>query len=58
MTKLDLYRQNEFLNPKLRGLLCNSLIQPHFHYTCVSWYSLVSKEIRTKIEATQNTGKE
>ena len=24
-----LYRQNEFLNPKLRRLLCNSLIQRH-----------------------------
>ena len=25
-----LYRQNEFLNPNLRRLLYNSLIQPHF----------------------------
>ena len=25
-----LYRQNEFLNPKLRRLLCKSLIQTHF----------------------------
>ena len=25
-----LYRQNEFLNPKLRRLLCNSFIQPYF----------------------------
>ena len=36
-TKLQfLYKQNEFLNPKLHRLLCNSLIQPHFDYTCVS----------------------
>ena len=28
--KLQLsYRQNEFVNPKLRRLLCNSVIQPH-----------------------------
>ena len=49
-----LYRQNEFLNSKLRRLLCNSLIQPHFKYACVSWYPLVSKKIRQKIQATQN----
>ena len=35
-TKLQfLYRQNEFLNPKLRRLLCNSLIQPHFDDACI-----------------------
>ena len=33
-----LYRQRfEFLNPKLRRLLCNSLIQPHFDYVFVYW---------------------
>ena len=31
------YRQNEFLIPKLCRLLCNSLIQPHFDYACISW---------------------
>ena len=44
-----LYRQNEFLNPKLRRL-----IQAHFDYACVSWYPLVSKKIRKKIQVTQN----
>ena len=29
------YRQNEFLNPKLRRLLCNSLIQLYFDCTCI-----------------------
>ena len=48
-----LYRQNKFLNPKLRRLLYNSLIQPHFDYECVSWYTLVSKKIK-KIQVTQN----
>ena len=43
-----LYRLNEFLNPKLRRLLCNSLIQSQFHYACVSWYPLVSKKIIKK----------
>ena len=48
------YRQNEFLNPKLHRLLSNSLIQPHFDYACISWYSLVTKKIRKKIQVTQN----
>ena len=48
-----LYRQNEFLNVKLRRLLCNSLIQPHFDYACDSWYPLVSKKIRKKMQVTQ-----
>ena len=43
-----LYMQNEFLSPKLRRLLCNSLIQPHFGYGCVFWYPLVSQKIRNK----------
>ena len=33
-----LYRKNEFLTPKLRRILCNALIQPHFDYVCSAWY--------------------
>ena len=50
----SLCRQNEFLNPKLRRLLCSSLIQPPFIYACVFWYSSVSKKTRTKIQVTEN----
>ena len=32
------YRRNEFLNPKLRRLLCSSLFKPHFDYAHISWY--------------------
>ena len=46
--------QNEFLNPKFRRLLCNSLIQPHFDYDCIFLYPLVSQKLRKKIQATQN----
>ena len=54
-TKLQfLYRQNEFLNPKLRRLLCNSLIQPHFDYACISWYPLMNQKMRNKLQVTQN----
>ena len=35
-----LYGQNEFLNSKLRRLLCNSLSQIYFDFTCT--YFLVS----------------
>ena len=49
-----LYRKNEFLNQKLRRLLCHCLIQPHFDYGCVSWYPLVSKKLRKTIQVTQN----
>ena len=57
-TKLQfLYRQIEFLNPKLRRLLCNSLImaliQLHFDYMYISLYPLVSQKIREKIQVTQ-----
>ena len=49
-TKLHfLHRQNEFLNPKLRRLLCNSLIQPHFDYACISWYPLICQKMRKKL---------
>ena len=51
-TKLQfLHSQNEFLTPKLRWLRCNSLIQSHFGYACVSWHCLVGQKMRKK-----NTG--
>ena len=54
-TKLQfLYRQNDFLNPKLRSLLCNSLIQPHFDYACIYWYPLINQKMRIKLQVTQN----
>ena len=54
-TKLQFsHRKNEFLNPKLRILLCNPTIQPYFDYPSVSWLPLVSKKIRKKIQVTQN----
>ena len=54
-TKLQfLYRQNKFLSPKLRRMLCNSLIQPHFDYACISWYPLLTQKLKNKIQTTQN----
>ena len=48
-TKLQfLYRKNEFLNPKLRRLSCNSLIQPHFDKACIFWFPSLAKEKERK----------
>ena len=48
------YKQNEFINPKLRRLLYNSLIQPHFGCARISRYPFVSHKIIKKIQVTQN----
>ena len=37
-----LHRQNHFLTPPLRRLLCNALIQPLFDYACIAWFSNLS----------------
>ena len=38
-----IYRQGKYLNPRLRIMLCNALIQPHFDYACSAWYPNLSK---------------
>lgn len=32
----------------------NAIIQPHFDYTCSSWYPLLSKRISKRIQSAQN----
>ena len=49
-----LHRQNRFLTPPLRRLLCNALIQPLFDYACKAWFPNLSKKLRLGIQATQN----
>ena len=49
-----LYRQNEFLNLKLRRFFCISLIQPHFNCSDISWHPLVSQGIWKKIQLAEN----
>ena len=48
------YHKNDFLTPKLRPLLCNSIIQPHFGYACSAWYRNLTKKLKYRIQATQN----
>ena len=47
-------RQNKFLSPQLRRLLCNALIQPHFDYACSVWYPTLNKKLKTKLQVLQN----
>ena len=49
-----LHRQNRFLTPPLRRLLCNALIQPLFDYACTAWFPNLSKKLRIRLQATQN----
>ena len=49
-----LYRNNRFLTPSLRRLLCNSLIQPHFDYACSTWYPSLTQKLKNKIQVMQN----
>ena len=43
------YRKNRFLNPELRRMLCNVLIQPHFDYACPAWYPNLTEKTKKKI---------
>ena len=49
-----LHRQNRFLTPPLRRLLCNALIQPLFDYACTAWFSNLSKRLKLRLQASQN----
>ena len=49
-----LHRQNCFLTPPLRRLLCNALIQPLFDYACTAWFPNLSEKLRLRLQATQN----
>ena len=49
-----LYRKNKYLTPTLRRMLCNAIIQPHFDYACLTWYSNLTKALKNKIEVMQN----
>ena len=46
-----LYRKQGFLTPSLKRLLCNALIQPHFDFACLAWYT---KKMKKKVQTCQN----
>ena len=43
-----LYRQGKYLNSRLRRMLCNTLIQPHFDFACSAWYPNLTKGLKKK----------
>ena len=49
-----LYRQNKFLNIPVRRLLCNAMIQTFFDYACNAYYPNLNKNLKTRLQATQN----
>ena len=49
-----LYRQNQFLNQTTRQILANALIQCYFDYSCSSWYSGLSQNLKNKLQIMQN----
>ena len=49
-----LCRQNRYLTPAYKRLLCNALIQPYFDYGCSSWFSLFLKNLKLKLQKAQN----
>ena len=49
-----LYRKQTFLDSKLRRMLCNALIQPHFDYACSAWYPNLNKNFTKKMQIAQN----
>ena len=49
-----LYCQSRYLTPAYRRLLCNALIQSHFDYQCSSWFPLLTKNSKLKLQNAQN----
>ena len=49
-----LYRKKDFLTPSLKRLLCNALIQPHFDFACLAWYTNLKKILKKKMQTCQN----
>ena len=49
-----LYRQSRYLTPADRRPLCTALIQPHFDYGCSSWFPLLKKNLKAKLQKAQN----
>ena len=42
------------LTLRLKRVLCNTLIQTHFDYGCISWFPLLNKNLKHKLQTAQN----
>ena len=48
------YRQSRYLTLAYKRLLCIALIQPHFDYGWSSWFPLLKKNLKLKLQKAQN----
>ena len=48
------YWKSIYLIPTFRRLLCNAQIQAHFDCECSSWFVLLKKNLKIKIQKSQN----
>ena len=54
-TKLKfMYQQSRYLTPAYKRLFCNALIQQDFDYGCSSWFPLLKKKIKLKLQKAPN----
>ena len=49
-----LHGKDKFLNPALRRLLSNALIEPHFDYASSAWYPNLTQKMKIKIQIKQD----
>ena len=49
-----LFSGKHILIPAFRRLLCNALIQAHFNCGCSSWFPLLNKNLKIKLQNAQN----
>ena len=49
-----MYPQSRYRNLAYKKLLCNALIQPHFDYKCSSWFPLLKKKLKVKLQKPQS----
>ena len=39
----------------LKKILCNTLIEPNYDFSCCCWYPNLSISLKTKLQSTQNS---
>ena len=44
--------KNSFLTPAMRCLVCNALVQPHFHYACSVSCPNIREKLKHRIQTT------
>ena len=49
-----LYRQSRYLTTAYIRLFCNALIQPHLDFRCSSWFLLLKKILKLKLQKARN----